>query len=101
MDLIVDAVAQLVSALRSVGLRPPVAIVLRSEDEVRTIETGAKEIWENLFARISASAACQPLPIRIWGVQFRAEQDIFARARQPFEQQSGARRLLRHARRHP
>ena len=53
MDLIVDAVAQLVSALRSVGLRPPVAIVLKSEDEVHTIETGAKEIWENLFARTS------------------------------------------------
>jgi hypothetical protein len=74
MDLIVDAVAQLVSALRSVGLQPPVAIVLKSEDEVRAIETGAKEIWENLFARAQARAARQPLPTRIWGVQFRAER---------------------------
>ena len=74
MDRVMDAVAQLVSALGSIGLRPPVAIVLESEHEVRSVETEAEQIWEQLLAAAQAGKVCLPPPTRIWGVQFWANR---------------------------
>jgi hypothetical protein len=70
MDRVMDAVAQLVGAFRSLGVRPPVAIVLESENEVCALETGARQIWEHLLAAAPASKAGLPQPTRMWGVQF-------------------------------
>ena len=74
MDRVVDAVAQLVSALGSIGFRPPVAIVLESEHEVQSVETEVEQIWEQLLAVAPARTVCLPQPTRTWGVQFWANR---------------------------
>ena len=73
MDRAADAVAQSIIALGSIGF-PPVAIVLESEHEVRSAETEAEQIWEQLLAAAQAGKVCLPPPTRIWGVQFWANR---------------------------
>ena len=69
MDRVMDAVAQLVGAFRSLGLRSPVSIVLEGENDVCALETGAGPIWEHLLAAAPAGQAGLPQPTRMWGVQ--------------------------------
>lgn len=67
MERVIDAVAHLVTALQSIGLRPPVAIVLESDHEVHSIEVEAAEIWDRLLAAAPAHNIDLPQPMQILG----------------------------------
>jgi hypothetical protein len=41
---------------------------------VRSVETEAEQIWEQLLAAAQARTVCLPQPTRIWGVQFWASR---------------------------